>query len=254
MSAQRRCLIALAGLASLGSCLILSQDVSATEHRVIRKPGVIFVVGGVGGFDVVGRSAQWALPQAGVPHEVRDFVWTHGWGRVLKDLQDIRYLLQKAEELASEIREVKAADPERPVYLVGKSGGAAVVLAAAERLPPETLERIILLSPAVSTTYDLRPALRATRKQIVSFHSKHDRLVLGWGTREFGTADRVYGPSAGLHGFTTPDNPSEEDRLLLQRLVQIPWMPRMVWEGHLGTHLGTSLPVFLYKEVAPWLR
>jgi hypothetical protein len=218
------------------------------------RPGVVFTVGGVGGLDILGLSAQWSLPRAGIPHEVRDFAWTHGWGQMFKDLQDTRHLLRKAEELADQVRRLKEEDPDRPVYLVGKSGGTGLVLAAAEKLPPHTLERIVLLSAAVSPTYDLRAALRATRGGIVSFYSKYDQFILGWGTSQFGTVDRVYGPSAGLMKFNIPQDLSPEDRALYERLVEVPWCPRMICEGHPGTHFGTSLPAFLGKEVAPWLK
>jgi hypothetical protein len=239
--------------------LLVGLDVApslwATEpERPEPKPGLVLVVAGVGGFDFLGDAAHWALPHAGVRHEVREFVWTHGWGQLLKDLQDTRHVLRKADELAAEVRRHKAADPERPVYLVGKSGGTGLVLAAAEQLPPQTLERIILLSAAVSPTYDLSPALRATRGEIVSFYSRHDRLILGWGTRQFGTIDRVYGPSAGLCRFEIPAGLGEEDRAAYERLVQVPWQPAMFLQGHAGTHLGTSMPIFLAKEVAPWLK
>ncbi len=217
-------------------------------------PGVVFVVGGVGGFDFVGSSAQKALPRAGVRHEIREFVWTHGWGQILKDLQDTRHLLRKADQLAAEVLLVRATRPEQPVFLVGKSGGTALVLAAAERLPPQTVERIILLSPAVSPAFDLSAAFRATKGEIVSFYSRYDQLVLGWGTRQFGTADRVYGPSAGLCGFVVPPDLDEADRACYQRLVQIPWNPAMILKGHTGSHVGTSMPAFLAKEVAPWLK
>jgi pimeloyl-ACP methyl ester carboxylesterase len=216
--------------------------------------GVVFVVGGIGGFDLVGPSAHWVLPRAGVHHEIREFVWTHGWGQLFKDLQDIRHLLRKADQLAEEIRKVKEEDPDRPVYVIGKSGGTALVLAAAERLPPGTVERIILLSAAVSPRHDLRPALRATRKEIVSYYSVYDRFVLGWGTSQFGTADRWYGPSAGMDGFVVPDDLSAEDQLLYGRLVQIAWQPRMMLEGHFGSHAGNSMPLFVSKELSPWLK
>jgi pimeloyl-ACP methyl ester carboxylesterase len=163
-------------------------------------------------------------------------------------------LVRKADELAAEVARIKREDPDRPVYLVGKSGGTGVVLLAAERLPPETLERIILLSSAVSPAYDLRPALRATRGEIVSFYSSLDRFVLGWGTTQFGSIDRVYGPSAGFRGFKVTEGWPDEDKLLYRRLVQVDWRPSMLLEGNPGTHYGTSLPGFLSHEVAPWLK
>ena len=216
--------------------------------------GVVFVVGGVGGWDILGPASQWELPRVGIHHEIRDFVWTHGFGQPFKDLQDTAHLRRKANELAEEIRKVKKQDSQRPIYLIGKSGGAGLVLAAAEHLPPNTLDRIILLSAAVSPGYDLRPALRATWGEIVSFYSDNDQFVLGWGTTRFGTIDRIYGPSAGLHGFVLPDKLLPEDRLLYRRLIQIPWTSSMIAEGYFGAHAGTSLPAFVGWEVAPWLR
>ena len=218
------------------------------------KRGVVFVVGGVGGWDVVGLACQKMLPQVGVQHEVRDFIWTHGWGQMFKDLQDTSHILRRADELAAEVRRVKADDPDRPVYLVGKSGGAGVVLAAAECLPAATLDRIILLSPAVSPTYDLRPALTATKGEIISFYSIYDQFILGWGTRQFGTVDRFYCPAAGLYGFVVPGRLGEADRALYQRLVQLPWRPAMIFEGNLGNHTGSSMPGFVGREVGPWLK
>jgi pimeloyl-ACP methyl ester carboxylesterase len=218
------------------------------------KPGVVFVVGGIGGIDPIGPLARLALPLAGVRHEVHDFIWTHGTGRWLRDLQDTRHLLVRAEELADQVRRLKEADPERPVYLIGHSGGAGLVLAAAERLPDATLERIILLSAAVSPGYDLRPALRATRREMVSYHSDLDCFVLGWGTRQFGTVDRYYCSAAGLVGFAVPADLDNSDRDLYARLKQIAWKPEMILKSHGGLHSSPCMPGFLARQVAPWLQ
>jgi hypothetical protein len=199
-------------------------------------------------------SARLAWAGDRVPHEVRGYRWTHGVGQPLKDLQDFRHLRRKAEELAAEVRSVTAESPRRPVYLVGRSGGAGLVLAAAELLPPATLERIVLLSAAVSPDCDLTAALLATRGGIVSYYSELDQAVLNWGTRQFGTADRVYGPSAGVKGFAVPDGHAAGSGGPYDRLVQIPWRPRMLWRGHGGLHSGTLSPWFLRSEVAPWLQ
>jgi pimeloyl-ACP methyl ester carboxylesterase len=215
--------------------------------------GVVFVVGGVGGLDALGPSAEWALPAAGVRHEVREFDWTHGKLRLLRDLQDLRHLLAKADELAALVRAVKAEAPDRPVYLVGHSAGAGLILAASERLPPATVERMVLLSPAVSPTFDLRPALRATRGEVVTFCSALDGFFLDWGTSTFGTVDRVYGPSAGKDGFREPDGLDAEGRALYRRLVQAPWDWSCLFDFRGWGHTSTSMPLFVYKHVAPWL-
>jgi len=249
MSGKHRIVALFLGLSFV---LALSSRVHAEPGPA--KPGVVFVVEGIGGFEVFNASARWSLQRAGVVHDVREFVWTHGWGKLFKDLQDIRHLIQKSSELTEEIQRIKAADRDRPIYLLAKSGGTALALFVAEQLPPGTLERIILLSSAVSPSHDLRPALRATRGEIVSFYSPHDKFVLNWGTGHFGTADRVYGPSAGWCGFRIPAGLSPEDQALYGKLVQIPWQPTMILQGNTGSHTGTTMPAFLAREVAPWLK
>jgi hypothetical protein len=218
------------------------------------RPGVIVVIGGVGGWDPLPRSAELVFPWAGVPHKVYDFVWTHGWGQMFRDLQDTPHVVRKAGDLAAQILRFKDCHPDRPVYLLAKSGGAGLALLAAEQLPPNTLERIVLLSAAVSPDYDLRGALRATRCEIVSFYSHFDRLILHWGTTHFGTIDRVYGPAAGMLGFRVPPDLNDEEFALYGRLIQVPWRPSMLLVGYAGMHSCNSLPLFLAGQVVPWMH
>ena len=217
-------------------------------------PGVVFAAGGVGGVDPLAMWTRLVLPLAGVRHEVRDFVWTTGLGRLVRDVQDTENLNRQADRLAREVLDYKADHPDAPVYLIAHSGGNGIILAAAERLPPCTVERMVLLSPAVSPAYDLRPALRATRREIVSFHSPLDRFWLHWCTSTFGTMDRVFGPSAGACGFTEPDGLDAEGQALYRRLVQVGWKPEMLLALRGGLHVSTVMPGFLLRHVAPWLR
>jgi pimeloyl-ACP methyl ester carboxylesterase len=215
--------------------------------------GVVYVVGGVGGVDILATSARWALPRAGVAHELRGFAWTHGKGHILLDLRDTRNFDARAAELGTLIADQLEREPERPVYLLGHSAGAALVLRAAEKLPPASVERIILLAPAVSPHYDLRPALQATRGEIVAFTSTYDRGVLGMGTTLFGTVDRYYVPAAGLNGFHLPADLNEADRQLYQRLVQVPYRAVQMLRLEGGLHHGSTMPIFLSREITPWL-
>src|SRR5579859_3645538 len=151
-------LIAFAAALGVGVGTLIAKPPARPVKRVAEDSpsGVVFVVEGIGGFGGVNASAEHSLPKAGVPHEIRNFIWTHGRGKVFKDLQDYRYMQRRAEDLAEEVLEYKRAHPDRPVYLLGKSGGTGLVLSAAEHLPAGTLERIILLSAAVASDYDLR--------------------------------------------------------------------------------------------------
>lgn len=215
--------------------------------------GTVFVVGGVGGLDPLQASAPLVLPCVGVPHRIEVFSWTHGKLRVLRDLQDVRYLLKQADRLAEVVRAEQIRHPDRPIYLIGHSAGAGLILAAAEKLPPASIERMILLAAAVSPSFDLRPALRATRREVVAFSSTYDRFCLDWGTSLFGTVDRVYGPAAGLDGFREPADLDEEGRGAYRRLVQLPWHLDMIWQCTDGFHNGACMPIFLSRRVSPWL-
>jgi predicted esterase len=241
-------------LPAAGLVLLCVAAPAARAQGPAPQQGVVFLVGGIGGLDPLGLAARHALPKAGVPHELREFTWQHGKGKFFRDLQDTPYLAAKGEELAAAVRAVKEPDPSRPVYLLGHSAGAAVVLWAAGQLPPGTLERIVLFAPAVSPTFDLRPALRATKREIVSYNSELDAVILGWGTSRFGTADRVFAPAAGLAGFRPPPGLDEEGWRLYGRLVQFPWRWPMLLEGRGGFHHASGIPVFLERHVAPWLR
>ena len=231
---------------------LLPAAVRADGPAAEGRPGVVFVVGGVGGVDPLQTWAQVALPLAGVPHEIRVFEWTHGKFHMLRDLQDTRYLQEKAAELADQVRAVKAEDPSRPVFLIGHSAGAALVLETAAQLPTASIDRIILLSAAVSPAYDLRPALRATRGEIVAFHSPLDVFMLHFGTTMFGTTDRYYEDAAGMQGFQAPDDLDAEGRRLYARLVQSGWKPEMCLERRCW-HNSTCMPLFLGRQVTPWL-
>jgi hypothetical protein len=250
MSSQCRLLLALAVAVGRGP----AAGAQSPDAAPPAEPGTVFVVGGIGGWDPLGKSTQLVCPVAGVQHRVVDFFWSHGVGRSFRDLMDTPHLARKAEELAALILETKQAAPDRPIYLVAKSGGTGLALLATERLPPNTLERVILISAAVRPDYDLRPALRATRREVVSYYSKHDRLILGWGTRTFGTVDRVHCASAGKVGFQIPEDFDAEDRAPYQRVVQVPWRPSMLLLGYAGGHHCNSWPLFTLVELAPWLR
>lgn len=236
------------------ACLFLPVIFVGAEPVAEPKPGIIFVVGGISGMSPTGQSTKVAVAGAGLPHEVRDFFWTHGKGHLLRDLQDYRHAQHKSKELAAMIREERERDPERRIWIVAKSGGAGIALQAAEELPERSLERIVLLSAAVSADYDLRPALRTAHHGIVSFHSNLDQVALNWGTRSFGTIDRHYAPSAGLKGFEVPVGLSDDDSRLYERLVQIPWEPAMMLTGYAGGHFGNGYPMFIRMHVAKWLR
>lgn len=215
--------------------------------------GLVFAVDGAGGFEAFSRMFRDTVATDRIPLEVRCFRWTHGYCRVLADQVHVAHMQRQGRRLAELVLACHREAPDRPIYLAGHSAGCGVVLCAAEHLPPNTLERIILLAPAVSTNYDLRPALASACRGIEAFISDHDWACLGMGTLLAGTTDRCWAfGAAGKVGFTLHIN-DPQDAALYARLRQYPWNRQLVWTGHLGGHYGAYQPRFLRLFVLPLL-
>jgi pimeloyl-ACP methyl ester carboxylesterase len=190
----------------------------------------------------------------GLPLHVQTVEWSHGYGRMFADHVDYRHARAEGMKLATQIacyRQAQGQGPPLPVYLVAHSGGSAVVLAAAELLPPDSVERIVLLAPSVSADYDLRPALRCARQGVDVFYSSRDLGYLGLGVGLFGTGDRRWSAASGRVGFRLPADADAEG--LYTRLHQHPWVPAVSWTGNEGGHFGSHRDRFLRAYIMPLL-
>src|SRR5204863_8018990 len=100
------------------------------------------------------------VAEAHLPLTVSEFNWSHGGGRIFADLRSQSNHRTMGKQLASAVLAQRAACPNGRVVIVTHSAGAAVTLAAADCLPDHSVDRIIMLAPAVSPGCDVRPALR----------------------------------------------------------------------------------------------
>jgi pimeloyl-ACP methyl ester carboxylesterase len=216
--------------------------------------GLVVVADGVGGLDLCGTGLRYVIGALGLPYLVKVVPWGHGFGRWHADLTNAANRDRRALEIADEVRAFRAEDPAAAVFLVGKSGGTGLVVKALEHLPDNTVERVVLLSPALSPTYDLTRALRAVGREMVVFWSPLDVFVLGIGTRIFGTIDRIKTVSAGMVGFRLPPAAELPRQDQYRKLRQVRWQPDMASTGYLGGHVGPDNPAFLRKYVVPLLR
>jgi pimeloyl-ACP methyl ester carboxylesterase len=216
--------------------------------------GVVFVVDGAGGFGATSAAFARAVDEAGLPLQVEEVDWTHGPGRVLADQTDSEHSRAEGCRLASRIAMQRQSYPSGKIYVIAHSAGSAVALTAAESLPANTLDRIVLLSPAVCAYHDLRPSLRSSREGIDVFYSDRDRNFLGFWTAVLGTADGEYDcPAAGRVGFA-PIVATPEDAALYAKLRQRGWTPQVAWTGNRGGHYGGYQPGHLRAYVLPLLN
>ena len=212
---------------------------------------VVFCADGAGGF---GGTSAALRENLGEQSQVRVelFDWSHGKWRMLSDHLHHRNIVEQGQRLAREIQTLKARRPDVSIYLVGHSAGSAVVLVAAESVPPGVIDCVVLLAPSVSSTYDLRPALSRSRLGIDAFISKSDWWILGVNMRLFGTTDGRWTTTSGRVGFQ-PVGREPRDVALYTGLHQHAWDPTQASTGHQGGHYGSFEDGYLRAYVLPLL-
>ncbi len=207
----------------------------------------------MGGLDLCGTGLIHAAAKTGLAHRIEIVRWGHGFGRWHRDLTNVENHRTRAAEIVARVEEFRREKPGAPIFLVGKSGGTGMVVRALEALPEGSIEAAVLISSALSPDYDLSPALKAVRREMVLFWSPLDVFVLGVGTRIFGTVDRKNAVSAGLVGFRRPPGLDASGEAQYAKLRQVKWAPKMASTGYLGGHVGPDSPAFLRKYVLPLL-
>jgi pimeloyl-ACP methyl ester carboxylesterase len=240
-------LVAIGMVAVCGSgCALLPLNASHASPAPVE--GITFVADGSGDLRQVSDALAKVAQDAHSPMRVQRVQWSHAKGAVFPDLYDNGHHQAQGQSLANQIIAYRQANPASRICLVGYSSGASVALAAAERLPPETLDRLILISPSLAARHDLRPSLRASREGIDNFYSEWDAICLVLGA--MGTGDGAGQAVAGHTGFV-PVGEKEEDKQLYHGLRQHAWHGANSWSGHDGGHFGCFKPAFLRDMVLP---
>ncbi len=225
------------------------QPEPATPAQLAR--GLLVMLPGIEGSPSQFADTCKGLRVAGVDCAIEIHNWNRGLFSSLANLTDLEGNRRRAATIATQITAYQTRFPDRPVTLVGYSGGAALALFTCEALPDGVhLDRVILLAAGVSPGYDLRPTLARTRRGVVNLYSRNDWWTLGVFTSLFGTLDRRQTAAAGHVGFCTPDG-----RLLMcPGLIQIRWLPPWRGLGHGGGHVGWLAGDWAREVLAPEIR
>jgi len=240
-------LVSLAAMAYAAGC---THKPYLTPEREAR--GLVVVLPGVEGRGPLNESIVDGLVAGGVDWGIDLIDWTDPLGP-LWNLRNELGNYRKAGEIAVRLAEYKFAHPDNPVVVVGQSGGGAMALWIAERMPPnQPLDGLVLLAPAISPGYMVDLALEKTRRGAITFYSYKDWVFLGLGTTVSGTMDGKHTESAGRVGFQVPlarSNRSEG----YDKLYQIAWHKQMSAAGHTGGHLTVTAEDFVRHYVAPFV-
>lgn len=214
------------------------------------KQGLVLILPGIEGRSFLNLAILQGLLDAEIPYALEIVDWTTGNKLLaLYHLRSRRRNQQRARELAERIAAYRREFPDRPVWIVGHSGGGAMALFTAAALPDEVrVTGLILLAAAVSPGFDLTTAQAKVERGIWSYWSYLDCLFVGLGTTLFGTVDGRHGPSAGMIGFRL------NARAESPRVEQIPYRPGFIRQFNLGGHFGCVHRVFIAEAVAPIVR
>jgi len=217
------------------------------------RSGLVVSLDGVGGYNWGTRWLRNGLDEAGVGAAIHIYDWSKGpGGMFVADLTDRARNRAVAQDLARTVATYVAAMPDRPVTLIGHSGGAAMVVWALEAMPESCrVDRAILLAPALAPAYDLSEALKRVDKRMYVMHSPADVGLMAAGTMIFGTMDGQHSVSAGLTGFELPAQAADVHQYAKVRQIQ--WSLDLVKSGHLGGHMGWTTTRFARDYLAPIL-
>ena len=205
---------------------------------------------------VEGRKWQLAgvvrgLRDAGVDQAIEVSPWARYTFSSLDNLRNLARNRKLARSMADKITTYRRDYPNRPMTLIGYSGGGGLALLVAEMLPDDIkLDRFVLVAAAISPQFDLSQALAHCRNGLVSFYSQGDWLMIGLCTRLFGTIDRVKTDSAGRTGFLDEAGTLRE----MEGLKQIPYDPNWIRLGHDGGHFGGMSRPWAREVLAPLIE
>ena len=198
---------------------------------------VLIHLPGIAGEMAIDRALTAGLVDAGVAADATIVDWT-GTDRGVPALTNVARHHEQAKLLAERLVAVSQASPGVPIVLTAHSGGTGIAIEALEQLPTDVKVRtLVLLASALSPEYDLTRALRHVGGRAISLYSEYDTIVLGTGTRTFGTYDRVRTDAAGYVGFTQPKT---ADPAEYAKLAQYSYDPAWQKFGNYGDHIGTT--------------
>jgi pimeloyl-ACP methyl ester carboxylesterase len=240
--------LAVLSAAVLAGCAKPQPFVSDDRY----ERGLVIVLPGIEGRSKLNEAICQGLDDGGVNYAVELSDWTSAYGPLMNLRSESRNR-QKAADIADRIVRYRISYPNRPVFLIGQSGGGAIAVWTMESLPPgHYVEGAILMAASLSPEYMLDHALINSRRGIVNFYSTRDVVLLGLGTTIAGTMDGEHTSSAGRTGFTIPDAGGRPR--VYKNLYQIAWNEKMSRSGNLGMHLTSGAEEFVAEYIAPLMR
>jgi hypothetical protein len=204
---------------------------------------------GIGGHMGIDDALLNGLKEGGISGTIALYDWTD-IDRGLPALGNQTRHREQAQIVAKRLTDYARTHPGSPITITCHSAGCGIAVFALEQLPDDVrIEQLLMMQSALSPEYDLSKALRHVRKSVYSFYSPYDP-VLDWGTRGFGTVDRVFTQAAGRVGYQRSASGDETQYL---KLIQFPYDSAWLKLGNVGDHIGPMNRRFAREILAPLL-
>ncbi len=241
---------ALAALAACGCGGSAESIRIAKSQEAGPARGTIVLIPGVEGGTWQLMGVRAGLRDAGIDDEIVMLDWETPPFWSIVNLTDLAANRRRARRFADRIAAIHAEKPDRPLSLLGFSGGGGLALMTLECLADGIMvDRLVLCAAAISPEYDLSGARGRVRERIINIYSPRDGVV-GWGTATFGTIDRRKCVSAGHCGFLDASRSVRKE----------PWLEQISWEiawqehGHYGGHVDYLSRRWARAILAPLLK
>jgi len=217
--------------------------------------GLVVILPGIEGESEANQNVRRGLSIAGIDRSLQIWHWGRpvpGVGMILNQMDFLGNYLA-GERIAQRIMKYQDEYPDRPVHIIGHSGGGGVAVFAASAMPEgREVTGVILLSASISSGHDITRALKHCSGGIVNFYNTQDGALLGLATTVLGNVGGAHGPSAGLMGFNTPnESSSDEKQLAYKKLYQVSMTSSMISGS--TPHYAATQPHFVSTYVAPWI-
>jgi len=216
-----------------------------TSFNAADQYGRTYYIDGAGnwGYGVV--EVQDGLRRAGYRGNIIIYGWTSTFNPALD--QTIGRLAARArgEELGRQITQYHAKFPDNQVSIIALSAGTGVGVWGCENVePPAKVHSLIMLGSSLSSTYDMRAALKNISGGVWVYHSRSD-MVLQGPVRALGTIDGQMGVEpAGLVGLRPKGGGGG-------KIKNIPWSRQYERYGWTGAHTDATSVPFVRQYIAP---
>jgi pimeloyl-ACP methyl ester carboxylesterase len=225
-----------------------TQSVPQPAAIAATQPVYLMHLPGIGGTRIIDQDMLNGLRAGGFKGKCQICDWS-GDNPGFTALEAEASNKAKAAEYAKQLTAKFDADPSAQIFLTSHSGGGGLAVWVLEALPPRVkVQTVILMSPALSPTYDLTKALEHVNGKMYVFSSVGDAAVLGYGCRMFGTMDGVKCDAAGRVGFVRP---ASADPIQYQKLVSMPYQQDWRKFYDYGDHIGGMTLDFGRSILAP---